>query len=170
MRRLLAGAAVLLVLALIGCARPGGKGSVADPAPARTQQIAFSHAQHAGKAGLQCLFCHGNAARGAEANIPSARDCFVCHWAVGEGNADVAKVVAAVDSGWAIRWPAVVRLPEHVQFDHAAHVRRGVDCAACHGDVAHMDDLVAPRPLGMDFCVACHRREDATRDCVACHR
>lgn len=172
-------AAPLLLLALIGCADPPGERSARDATPADAapasaspiaSPIAFSHAEHAGEIGLHCLFCHGDAARGAKANIPSARDCFVCHWAVGDGKPEVAKIAAAIDSGRAVRWPLVVRLPEHVQFDHAAHVRRGVDCAACHGDVARMDRLVEARPLGMDFCIACHRREDATRDCVACHR
>jgi len=166
-RRFLAWGSALL-LALAGCARPASDdepAALALPAPP-----AFSHAEHATRAGLDCLFCHGHAARGARANIPSARDCFVCHWAVGEGRPEVAKIAAAIDSGYAIRWPSVVRLPAHVQFDHATHIRRGVECAACHGDVARMERLVPARSLDMDFCVDCHRRENATRDCMACHR
>ena len=165
-RFLMAGGA--LALALAGCASPREEGRV-PAAPAGPAPLAFSHAEHAAEAGLDCLFCHGHAARGAKANIPSARDCFVCHWAVSDEQPEVAKIAAAIESGQPFRWPSVVRLPEHVQFDHAAHVRRGVDCATCHGDVGGMDRLVAARPLDMDFCVDCHRREDATRDCVACH-
>jgi hypothetical protein len=63
-----------------------------------------------------------------------------------------------------------VRLPAHVQFPHAPHARQGIDCAACHGDVAAMEgEVKLAKPLNMAFCVDCHRAQGATDDCMACH-
>ncbi len=165
---LLVALSLLAAAALSGSRRwASGRGTSAD---STAVTVLFSHAVHAGKLGIKCLFCHGHAARGAVANFPAARDCFVCHWAVGEGNPEVAKIEEAVASGRPLRWRAVARLPEHVQFEHAPHVRRGIECAACHGAVAGMEHMRQPERLGMDFCVDCHRREGAAIDCVACHR
>lgn len=150
-----------LAFAIAGCGPHPG----ASPA----QPIAFSHRLHAGDNRIACLFCHGNAARAAAPNLPAARDCYVCHWAIGEGKPEIAKLERYVEDGKPIHWRKVVRLPEHVQFNHAAHVRRGIDCAACHGRVEAMDQTVEVRRLTMGFCIDCHWQNRATDDCVACH-
>ena len=40
-----------------------------------------------------------------------------------------------------IPWVQIHRLPEHVKFQHQAHVRAGFDCQTCHGQVEEMDKL-----------------------------
>ena len=40
-----------------------------------------------------------------------------------------------------IEWVQIHRLPEHVQFQHVAHVRRGIECQTCHGQVQEMDKV-----------------------------
>jgi hypothetical protein len=138
--------------------------------PAPPQPIAFSHREHAGEFGMACLFCHGNAARSAEANIPGARDCYVCHWSIGEGRPDIVKLDRLVEEGEPIRWRKVVELPEHVQFSHEPHVRRGIECATCHGRVEEMDATYQPQELTMGFCVDCHWTHQASNDCLVCHQ
>ena len=132
--------------------------------------IPFSHVLHAGKHQIDCRFCHGQAARGAEANLPSARDCYVCHWTIAAEKGAILELERRVHAKTPILWPAAVRLPGHVQFQHEPHVRAGVDCASCHGDLRSRDDAQPRRALTMGFCVECHRTEGATDDCMACHQ
>ena len=40
-----------------------------------------------------------------------------------------------------IEWVQIHRLPEHVKFQHQAHVRAGFDCQTCHGPVETLDKL-----------------------------
>ena len=132
--------------------------------------IPFSHVLHAGKHAIDCRFCHGQAAHGAEANLPSARDCYVCHWTIAADKPAILELERRVKTGTPITWPASVRLPQHVQFQHAPHVRHGVACAACHGNLQVRENAQPSRALSMGFCVDCHRTEGATHDCMACHQ
>lgn len=51
------------------------------------------------------------------------------------------------------------------KFPHAAHVERGMECAACHGDPA-LDQPLLP---GKPDCRACHETADDYGDCRTCH-
>jgi hypothetical protein len=133
-------------------------------------RVPFNHELHAGKHAIDCLFCHGQAAHAATANLPSARDCYVCHWSIAADRPAILELERQVSQGVALHWPAQVRLPGHVRFRHDPHVRAGIDCARCHGQVAEMAEVRPVLPLTMGFCVDCHRTEGATRDCMACHQ
>jgi hypothetical protein len=43
------------------------------------QPIAFSHKQHAGDLGMNCLYCHYSAKNGPHAGVPPASLCMNCH-------------------------------------------------------------------------------------------
>ena len=170
--RVRACAAFLILLAVAGKAEaPEAPDTTTPPAePATPAGIPFSHAQHAGTHRLDCLLCHGQAATEAEANIPSARDCYVCHWSIAADRPAILELERQVSQRVALHWPAQVRLPAHVRFRHDPHVRAGIDCARCHGQVAEMAEVRPVQPLTMGFCVDCHRTEGATHDCMACHQ
>jgi len=51
----------------------------------------------------------------------------------------------------------VHRLPDHVKFNHKAHLARGLDCKTCHGDVRQMDRIEQVGALTMGWCLQCHR-------------
>ncbi len=68
-----------------------------------------------------------------------------------------------------IWWVRVSYLPDLVHFDHSMHLRVGVDCGHCHGDVKAMDRIALPQKLTMGFCIQCHREYAGTRDCFTCH-
>lgn len=156
------------VAAAAADSEPAG-GAVSEPS-GPPPEIPFSHVLHAGKHGIDCLFCHGQAAHGAEANIPSARDCYVCHWAIASDKPAILELERRVHAGTPVLWPASVRLPQHVQFQHEPHIRQGVECAACHGNLGRRENAQPSRTLTMGFCVECHRTEGATHDCMACHQ
>jgi len=69
-----------------------------------------------------------------------------------------------------IEWKRVHRVPDFVAFDHRSHVAAEVPCQRCHGPVESMERVRQHSTLLMGWCVDCHRREQATLDCGACHQ
>ncbi|MHC4958025.1 MAG: cytochrome c3 family protein [Planctomycetota bacterium] len=69
-----------------------------------------------------------------------------------------------------IEWERVHRLPDFVYFDHRSHLTAGVACQECHGPVETMERVRQHATLTMGWCVSCHRQEEATLDCGACHK
>lgn len=145
-----------------------GSAGEAPPDPA-AQPIAFSHAHHVAEVGLDCQFCHAYARRGPVAGIPSVQRCAGCHRVVLSERPEILEVLEYWENEEPIPWVRVHDLPDHVRFTHKAHVRAGVGCETCHGDVAAMEAAVQVESLGMGWCVDCHVERGATRDCLACH-
>ena len=137
-----------------------------DPA---AQPIDFSHAHHVTEIGIDCQFCHAYARRGPVAGIPSVQRCVGCHRVVLSEQPEILKVLEYWEDEEPIPWVRVHDLPDHVRFTHKAHVRAGVGCETCHGDVARMEAAVQVESLSMGWCVSCHEDRGATRDCLACH-
>ena len=138
----------------------------ADPAG---QPIAFSHQHHAGQYQMDCQFCHPYARRSPVAGIPSVQRCVGCHLVVVSDRPEIQKLIEYWENEDPIPWVRVHNLPDHVRFTHKAHVRAGVGCASCHGDVRQMDIAEQVEPLTMGWCLNCHEERQATRDCLACH-
>lgn len=134
-----------------------------------SQPIAFSHRQHVTGAGLDCQFCHTYARRGPVAGIPSVARCTGCHNVVLPERPEVAKVLTYAEREESIPWVRVHRLPDYVRFTHKKHVRAGVGCDTCHGDVGQMDIVEQVSPLTMGWCLSCHEQRRASVDCLTCH-
>lgn len=153
---------VLGTLLLAGC---GG----AEALP--PQPVAFDHSKHAAN-DIGCLRCHQGADRAAQAGLPPLDTCASCHFGRIPDHPEVKKVLAAFEEKRPLRWVKVNLMPSSamVHFDHQPHVTAGIDCAACHGDVASM---TIARPVvdlaDMGFCVDCHRERGASVGCVTCH-
>lgn len=134
----------------------------------------FSHQIHAGKLGLDCRYCHTKVETSAEANIPNVATCYGCH---ADGhvsgsfartdhtdfirtafNATTNEAGEAIDGGASIPWKRVHKLPDYVRnFPHSAHVRAGVSCFFCHGQIAGMPVVNQAHSLSMAWCLDCHR-------------
>lgn len=140
-----------------------------DAVPPGEQPIAFSHARHVGPAGVDCQFCHAYARRGPVAGIPSVERCVGCHRSILTERPEIVKVLDYWEQEIPIPWIRVHDLPDYVRFSHKAHVRTGIDCAECHGDVGRMDIAAQVESLSMGWCVDCHTARDASRDCLVCH-
>ena len=147
----------------------GGAGDAAAPLDPDAQPIAFSHSHHVAEVGLDCQFCHAYARRGPVAGIPSVQRCAGCHRVVLSEQPEILRVLEYWENEEPIPWVRVHDLPDHVRFTHKAHVRAGVGCETCHGDVAAMEAAVQVESLSMGWCVSCHEDRGATRDCLACH-
>ena len=59
--------------------------------------------------------------------------------------------------GKPIEWVRVHKVPEYVNFNHSAHVNRGISCQSCHGDVNKMEVVYHAKPHSMGWCLECHR-------------
>lgn len=139
------------------------------------QPIAFSHKIHAGKLGMNCLYCHYSADKSPIANIPAVSVCMGCHKIAMIDRPEIQKLTGYWNRGETPPWVEVYRLPDHVKFNHKRHVLAGFQCQQCHGKVQEMDVMHQVPSLKMGWCISCHRQNlgnksfPATMDCVACH-
>ena len=134
------------------------------------QPIAYTHKVHLAN-GMQCTDCHVGVDRGPDARIPSVNFCMTCHQVIATDKPEIKKLAAYRARGEDIPWQRVYGFEPsaHVKFNHAPHIRAGVDCKICHGDMT--TQTVAERKVDhtMGFCIECHRQQKASVDCVTCH-
>ncbi|MBI2858530.1 MAG: molecular chaperone [Chloroflexi bacterium] len=133
------------------------------------QPVAFPHDTHVRQAGIECIFCHRTATRGAAAGVPALEQCMFCHASVAKNKPEVVKIRLAYQEGRPIGWQRVYRLPDSVHFVHDSHFRAGLDCKACHGDVGSMPVVRPARSLEMGDCLGCHRDTTGPTECSFCH-
>ncbi len=147
------------------------------------QPIFYSHKVHVGKNQINCLYCHGGAFEGKQANIPSVNYCMNCHATISEytgeqlvrpdgkkvdGTEEIQKIYE--HAGWdpstktytgegkPIEWVRIHSLPDHVYFNHSQHTVAGqIQCQTCHGEIQNMDEVQQFAELSMSWCVNCHR-------------
>jgi hypothetical protein len=155
-----------------------------EEAEGPNQPIPFSHKHHAGTFQIDCQYCHSGTDRSRAAGVPSVELCMGCH-AQFPAEYDQLEGIQILKQHWdekrPIEWVQIHRLPEHVKFQHQAHVRAGFDCQTCHGPVEAMDKVylvpetrwwqygLPTQKLEMGWCVMCHRDNGASQDCFTCH-
>jgi hypothetical protein len=115
------------------------------------QPIAFSHEIHVGKLNLECLFCHDMADKSTFAGIPSVKKCMDCHVAVRTDRPEIQKLTKYWNDKEPIPWNRVhrIRIRNHDYFSHKRHVKAGVKCEQCHGQLAAMAQVRAVSSLKM---------------------
>jgi hypothetical protein len=124
------------------------------------QPIAFSHKLHAGKLGMDCLYCHSNAEKGPHATVPSMNVCMGCHSVVATAQPMIKKLTEYYEKGQPVPWVRIHRLPDHVYFTHQMHLNAGVACQTCHGEIQTMEVVSQVNRLEMGDCLSCHRNSD----------
>src|SRR5581483_7203131 len=103
----------------IGAARTPYFTGAQDPLD---QPIDFDHRHHNGDDGIDCLYCHSEAAKSSYAGIPSTSTCMGCHAQIWIDSPQLEPVRRASLENKPIVWNRVNRLPDHVFFDHSIHV------------------------------------------------
>lgn len=134
------------------------------------QPIHFSHRVHTADKGLSCFFCHDGAIEGARAGIPPLQTCMLCHQRIIIHHSEIEILRTAFKQNEPIRWIQVQNVPDFVFFNHSIHIHRKIDCSQCHGNIKGMDRVVPVNNINMGFCIGCHSKQKATRDCFVCHR
>jgi hypothetical protein len=121
------------------------------------QPVPYSHARHVGDLGLDCRYCHFSVEASPVATIPPSQTCMNCHHVALRDSPLLAPIRESVASGRPMRWVRVHNLPDYAFFNHVAHVRAGVGCASCHGEIHKMEVVTQVAPLSMSWCLDCHR-------------
>ena len=181
----LAGALLILTLLLLTFVPlPIVQTDAAGP----SQPIAFSHRIHAEQFKIDCQYCHADARRSEYAGIPSVTRCMGCHRVTAADQPEIKKLSEYLAKQEPIPWVRIYKVPEYVYFAHKPHIRAGVTCQTCHGQVQTMDQVtartgqslfndvlnlaglsLAPPPLTMGWCVECHMQKQASLECTTCH-
>lgn len=176
-------------LALVVSATAGSLYELSDEERAGPEQpIDFSHKVHAGTLAIDCKYCHTGVDKSQHATVPAVSTCMGCHQWVKQGSSpgsaeEIAKLTEYNAKGESIPWIRIHNLPEHVQFKHHRHVRAGIDCQDCHGQIEAMNRVyITPdtrynssaawlpaAKLEMGWCVDCHQERNGPSDCVLCH-
>lgn len=120
------------------------------------QPVPFSHKLHAGELDTDCRYCHASVETSPVASIPPTQTCMNCHSLVARSSGKLLSVRDSLETGEPIHWIRVHKLPDYSYFDHGAHVRVGVGCVSCHGDVTEMEEIQQVQPLSMSWCLDCH--------------
>jgi hypothetical protein len=121
------------------------------------QPIQFSHAHHVGGIGLDCRYCHTSVEKSSFAGIPPTKTCMNCHAQIWNTAPMLEPVRASLRDGRNLEWIRVNDLPDFVYFNHQIHVRQGVGCVTCHGNVDKMPLMTQATSLLMEWCIDCHR-------------
>jgi menaquinone reductase, multiheme cytochrome c subunit len=124
------------------------------------QPVPYSHAQHAGKLGIDCRYCHTTVEKAGMAALPPTEVCMNCHKALFANSARLAEVRKSHVEGTPVAWVKVHDMADYVYFNHSAHVSAGVGCISCHGSVQQMDTVRIVEPLNMAWCLSCHRNPE----------
>lgn len=154
------------------------------PDPSPSQPIAFSHKTHAQQNQISCIFCHNFPVKSPVAGMPSIEKCIDCHEFLPDvkDHQDVKQLTKLWQQKKSIRWVRVYDLPDYVHFPHDRHVRSGISCDDCHGNVSSMVRVTKSVDLSMGWCLDCHRALRGTPaiepgerlsppvDCQECHK
>jgi Cytochrome c7 and related cytochrome c len=127
---------------------------------AKEQPIQFSHERHVGGNGIDCRYCHTAVEESGFAGIPPTKTCMNCHAELFANSPFLKPVRDSFESGRAIEWTRVHDLPDFVHFNHSIHVKKGVGCTTCHGQVDRMPLMAQEQSLQMEWCLDCHRRPE----------
>ena len=168
------------------------------------QPIAFSHVVHAGEDGINCQYCHSEARKSIHSGIPPLETCVGCHRYVKLESPEVQKIHLAWcgqpsctfvedefgqlvpdPAGKPVAWNKVHDLPDYVHFNHSRHIKGGVDCTECHGQVQLQGEytrvqipgaaegqtyrqveevMVREASLQMGWCLDCHRNHPSVNE------
>ena len=59
-----------------------------------------------------------------------------------------------------LEWTRVHDLPDFAYFNHSVHIKKGVGCVTCHGQVDQMPLVRQTSTLLMSWCIECHRNPE----------
>lgn len=164
--------AVATAIVLTGCDKIHQLGLGYNKGHSPEQPIPFDHSLHVSTNKIQCQYCHNQVERSKHSSVPALSTCMNCHLTVKTDSPHIQKLREAYDKGQSIEWVKVHMLPDHVQFNHSAHVTKGVNCQTCHGQVENMQKIEQVVTLNMGWCVNCHRQPEnkAPLNCTTCHQ
>lgn len=121
---------------------------------------------------MECVACHEHADKSRSASIPNVALCMSCHETMNTESAEVQKLTEIAARGEQPAWVRVFFLEDSadVFYTHKPHVKAGIACATCHGQVGQMHEVRREVDQSMSWCIKCHREQRVSIDCYVCHR
>lgn len=173
------------------CHQDPRSGSVKPFPGLRSFGVGFDHATHSrggARPRSSCVACHRPERRGAALSIPAGQSahatCFQCHQprAQSSSGQDISSCDTCHRLGGYRRTPEAAQA-FRVNFSHAEHTRKRLDCADCHtvrAGAAQGRQVASPQPLmhhasrGAQSCLTCHNGKrafggDDFSSCTRCH-
>ncbi len=124
------------------------------------QPVPFDHSVHAGQLEIACVYCHTSVETSAHSTVPPTQTCMNCHTSVKRDSPKLKVVRESYENNRVIEWVRIHRLPDYAYFNHSRHIKAGIDCASCHGEVETQAVVAQKQPLTMGWCLDCHRAPD----------
>ena len=121
------------------------------------QPVQFSHDHHVDGLGISCQYCHSSVEVSSNAGMPATQTCMTCHSQIWATSPMLEPVRESYRTGEPLQWNRVYDLPDFVYFNHSIHVKKGIGCTSCHGQVDQMPLMQKEQPLFMNWCLDCHR-------------
>ena len=141
-----------------------------SPHPAPIQPLPYSHKKHLAL-GLDCKDCHTNPDPGKLMTFPDTVRCMQCHTVVAKDKPAIQKLASYAKSKQQVPWVRVYALLPGVTWSHRPHLRAGVTCETCHGQVREMEQMSEFTSVtAMAVCLNCHEANHAKTVCDTCHK
>jgi hypothetical protein len=146
------------------------------------QPLPYSHQLHAGTLKIPCEYCHSNVLKSRQAGVPAVEKCMNCHRITKTDSPNIMRLTAIYASNTPMKWQRIHSLPGYVYFDHRPHIRIGIICQTCHGEVEAMEVVSQRMSMRMANCLGCHRDPKqalpdhssinikGSENCNACHQ
>lgn len=126
----------------------------------REQPVPFSHKHHVSGLGIDCRYCHTSVEESSYAGIPPTHTCMTCHSQIWSESPMLAPIRESYRTGRSLEWTRVHNLADFVYFNHSIHIKKGIGCVTCHGQVDQMPLLWQTNSLYMEWCLECHREPE----------
>ena len=124
------------------------------------QPVPFSHKHHSGELGIDCRYCHQQVEYLASAGIPPTWTCMTCHSQIWKDSPMLEPVRDSLEQNKPLIWTRVNRLPDYVYYNHSIHIKKGIGCSSCHGNMKEMQLTSKVQSFQMEFCLNCHRNPE----------
>ena len=124
------------------------------------QPVPFSHKHHTMDDGIDCRYCHTSVEKSSFAGIPPTETCMTCHSQIWTNASMLEPVRASYATGQSLEWARVNALPDFVYFNHSIHVKKGIGCTTCHGQLGEMPITWKQNTLYMRWCIDCHKHPE----------
>ncbi len=133
---------------------------VTEVGVAREQPVPFSHKRHVSGLGLDCRYCHISVEESSFAGLPPTHTCMTCHSQIWVDSPMLAPVRESYRTNRSLEWTRVNDIADFAYFDHSIHVKKGIGCVTCHGQVDDMPLMWRAHSLYMEWCLECHRHPE----------
>jgi hypothetical protein len=139
------------------------------PAPPE-QPIPYSHKKHLAM-GLHCELCHKSPEPRTQMTLPAVTTCMECHADVATDKPAIQKLTEFAKAQKPVPWVRVYNLLPGVSWSHGTHLKAGMKCEMCHGDVAQLEAMAEVTSVtSMYSCLECHEKNHAKASCNTCHK